>query len=165
MRPATKYLTILLPALLLLAGCYHMRITAAPLETVSFDTTLSREKASAAIARLLEEDGFPIEERNSDGIYTGKKQFATETGISQPVEGRGYYCGLRVILSQKESGANITMEPQGLEIRTNYVEPMEGGVQGLTRTYAYENYPGMFELRFVGQELRRVMTLLRRNLQ
>lgn len=143
-----------------------MRISPLPVEAVSFIVSAEKWKGFATVRHLLEEDGFSIEEAGEENglILTAPRHFATETGFGQPIEGRRYLWRLKVTILSEGEGARVTLQVADLRIITRYVESMEGEVVDITKGYPYEEYPGMFDLGLVKDELLRVQKLLERNL-
>lgn len=151
--------------LVLLTGCYHLRLVPAPLEKARLVTTKQDREALDAIASVLRGDGFDIQYlRGESGVVTGVRKFYTENGPGQPVEGRHYFYRLRVEILPKKPATEIFLEPFALEIESNYVYDSDGSLKSTMKRYPYEAYPGMFELSFVSQEVERVKDILERNL-
>jgi len=155
----------IITALVLLAGCYHLRPVATPLKGYSFFLQGSPAGIFATIGNVLKEDGFIIEEEAKDGtaLVTSSRYFYNDSGVTQPAGGRNYYYRLKVTLRQRGTLVAVTLEPLSLAIGSTYVFDTDGKAVNLSKRYAYEEFPGMFELSYLDQELLRVMTLLQRN--
>ncbi|HEY6839529.1 MAG TPA: hypothetical protein VI389_12365 [Geobacteraceae bacterium] len=151
---------------LTVSGCYHMRFTPAPLDTVEFVVPKPKEDLFSRAEGLLADDGFSVVRRDPDAgmIETDYHFFYKETGAQQPIEGRDYYYRLRVRLEDAPGGTRVRVEVAALELRTHYVYDENGGINQLTKRYPYENYPSMFDLTLVSRELRRVGQIFRRSL-
>lgn len=150
----------------LLAGCYHMRLYPQGVEGVQLTLPTAARGGVPRIAHILQQDGFMLTRSSErDGaIETDYRYITTETGFGQPVEGRRYYYKLKLVMTPRDKGVLVALEPAALEIRTHYVENVGGDVQELEKYYPFEQYPGMFELRYLREELQRVSRLLERNL-
>ncbi len=155
----------IITAFVLLAGCYHLRPVATPLNSYCFFLQGSPASIFAIIGNVLKEDGFVIEEEAKDGsaLVTSSRYFYNDSGVTQPAGGRNYYYRLKVTLKQRGSRVAVTLEPLSLAIVSTYVYDADGQAVNLSKRYPYEEYPGMFELSYLDQELLRVMTLLQRN--
>lgn len=161
----TPRYSLIILLLLALSGCYHMRMVPEPLEKVQVTSVKEDREALEAIASVLKEDGFEVEYLPGyAGIVTGLREFFTDNGPGQPVEGRHYFCRLRVVINDTGSGTEVLLEPFALEMQSHYVYESEGNLHTLLKKYPYETYPGMFELGYVSRELARVKEILKRNL-
>ena len=157
----------IITALAVIAGCYHLRPVATPLKSYTFFLQGSPAGILATIGNVLREDGFIVEEEAKDGaaLVTSTRIFYNDSGFSQPAGGRNYYCRLNVILQQRGTLVAVTLEPLSLAMASTYVYDADGKAVNLSKRYPYEEYPGMFELGYLDQELLRVMTLLQRNMR
>jgi hypothetical protein len=149
----------------MLAGCYHLRPVATPLKGYTFLLQGSPAGILATIGNVLKEDGFVVEEETKDGtaLVTSTRFFYNDSGVTQPAGGRNYYYRLKVTLQQRGTLVAVTLEPLSLAISSTYVYDADGRAVNLSKRYPYEEFPGMFELSYLDQELVRVMTLLQRN--
>ncbi len=148
------------------SGCYHMRFTAVPLDTVEFVIPKPKEDILSRAEGLLVDDGFTVVGREpaTGMIETDYRFFYKDTGAHQPTEGRDYYYRLRVCVEDAPGGARVRVEVAALELCTHYVYDENGGINQLTKKYPYERYPSMFDLKLVSRELRRVSQIFRRSL-
>ena len=112
-------------------------------------TRLAPVDAMRRLRSVLEEDmKFRILEESPDGmqLITSPRHFATDTGPGQPAGGRQYYTQLLIRLSAREGGTEISITPHNYELRTSYAYSSEGQIRTLYKIYPYEEYPGMFDL-------------------
>lgn len=151
--------------LLVLPGCYHMRLFPEPVPTEAFPLNGELRPVRTGIVRILEADGFILDGPASSErqLCFESRQFTTETGYGHPVEGRRYYGRLRVILRPEGQKLWVDLTQDGLLIRSHYVENFQGAITELEKTYPYEVYPGMFDMGLVRKELQRIRRFLERN--
>lgn len=149
--------------LLLTSGCYHMRVNPEPLPTRHFSTIKSKEATLRTIKRVLEDEmQLRILDEYSQGavLISAPHYVATETGFGQPAGGRRYYFQLHIEVNNENDRRIVFLSPYHFEIRTSYAYGLEGQVKTLYKIYPYAEYPGMFELSFLEQELQRIGSLL-----
>ncbi|HIJ81744.1 MAG TPA: hypothetical protein HPP76_08550 [Desulfuromonadales bacterium] len=154
-----RWLAFVMTGCLLLSACYHMRVEAESIApriiTVPSSPIDPLKKVLLLVEgrwrnRILEADT----ERTS--LITVPYHFATDTGPGQPAGGRKYYMQLKIDLRRQEEQTIITVSPHNYEIRTSYAYNLDSQIQTLYKHYPYEQYPGMFDLAPLHQELERV---------
>lgn len=140
-------------------GCYYFRLAAEPLQKPRFVTVRPADEVYATVRRLLEKDGYVIEQEDPREriLLTEFRHISTRAGgVTQPEGGRLYYHKLRVTVGGGEEGADVVLESVELEIRSSYVYEEGGKVLSFRKRYPYEHYPSMFDLSSVNVELRRM---------
>lgn len=153
---------------LVVAGCYHLRLAATPLEEARFSVKLPEERVMAAVKFLLQQDGYTLESADErEGIIlTDYRNFSTKAGgVTLPEGGRLYYHKLKVTIGNSGAETVVALASVDLEIRSSYVYEDDGRVQALKKRYPYEQYPGMFDLSTVTWELKRVSGYLQTGLR
>lgn len=161
MRNLMYLFTVLM--ILTVSGCYHMRIDPEPLPTETVVTSKSTETASRIIKRVLENELQVriLDERNNGSIMiSAPRHFATETGFGQPAGGRQYYLQLQIDFIREQNRSYIRLSPFHYELRTSYAYGLEGQVRTLYKIYPYPEYPGMFDISYLENELKRIASLL-----
>ena len=156
--------TLLLPLLLLLSACYHLRIDAEPITPLTFTVKEDSPSALERIRRLVEDtwrQRILVTEEGGIAMITTPYHFATDTGFGQPPGGRKYYTQLRVEVRQLDDQTLVTISPYNYEIRTSYAYGEEGQVRTMYKHYPYEKYPGMFDLLPLTKELDRVASAMK----
>ena len=155
----SAFLLLCLLMLALLPACYHMRAEAEPIDarTISIPGTpqIAIKKIRAYIENVWE---YRILETNTSGniLITAPYHFTTETGFGQPAGGRKYYTQLRIDVLQQNDAVTVQLSHHNFEIRTSYAYNKEGQLGTLYKHYPYEEYPGMFDLNLINQEMDRV---------
>lgn len=152
-------LLFLMPVLL--PACYHMRAEAEPIATRIITIPGQPQDAARKIRTLLEETWkCRILEANSRGtvFITAPYHFTTETGFGQPAGGRKYYTQLRIEVQQQNGAVTVHLSHYNFEIRTSYAFNKEGQLGTMYKHYPYEEYPGMFDLTLINNEMDRVST-------
>lgn len=152
----------------LLAGCYHLRLEAVPLDTPRFVVNRPAAEVYADAKYLLPREHYEVEVEDEKGRFflTDFYHFSTRRGgLSQPEGGRLYYHRLKVTVREVAEGSEVLLESVDLEIRSSYVYDEGGKVLAFKKRYPYEHYPGMFDLSFVNRELERVKAELETSLR
>lgn len=145
--------------LLVLPACYHMRTEAEPITPRTFEIKAAVPEAMGKIRKLVEDEWHHrILEDGGSGfvLITTPYHFATDTGLGQPAGGRKYYTQLRIEVQQQEGQTLVTISPHNYAIRTSYAYGLEGEIRTMHKHYPYEDYPSMFDLTPLSQELDRV---------
>lgn len=153
-------LWLLLALLLaLLPSCYHMRVEAEPIAPRIITIPGEPLDAVRKIRTLLERDWkCRVLETDSGGtiLITAPCHFTTDTSFGQPAGGRKYYTQLRIEVKQQNGVTTVQLTPYNFEIRTSYAYNKEGQVGTMYKHYPYEEYPGMFDLGLINNEMDRV---------
>lgn len=156
--PSLRWLMLVL-LLLAMPACYHMRAEAEPISPRMLRIRVAAPDALGKI-RVLVEEGWRLRilEDSSSGVVliTSPYHFSTDTGLGQPAGGRKYYTQLRIEVQQQNDRTLVVISPHNYEIRTSYAYGLEGQIRTLYKHYPYEEYPGMFDLGPLNQELDRV---------
>lgn len=152
------YLGLLL-GVMLLSGCYHMRLEATPLDAPRFGVPRPPADVYATVKYLLSRERYEFEQ--DDGkeriLLTGLRHFSTRAGgLTLPAGGRLYFQRLKISVREVEGGSEVTVESVDLEIRSSYAYDEGGKVNYFKKRYPYEHYPGMFDLDVVNRELNSV---------
>lgn len=161
---ALRSLLILLCVMqLALSGCYHMRAEAEPIAPRTVSVPGNSARILQKIRGLIEDEWkCRILETDYTGtvLITAPYHFTTDTGFGQPAGGRKYYTQLRIEALEKDGAALIRISPYNFEIRSSYAYNNYAGgskdVGTLYKHYPYEEYPGMFDLDLINQEMDRV---------
>lgn len=160
-----RKILFLWPLFLLLAlqGCYHMRVLVEPIDPIKIVVKVAPAEALRRIKNVLDEKQHlrNLEEQSDSVLITSPWHFATDTGFGQPAGGRKYYTQLRIETAQKDGQTEISISPYHYEIRTTYAYGLDGQVKTLAKTYPYEEYPGMFDLKTLKRELNGVAALIK----
>lgn len=163
---ALRSLRLLVAGLLVMAlpSCYHMRSEAEPIIPRTFKIKAGASDSLARIRRLVEDEWQQriLEEAGSGGVLiTTPYHFATDTGLGQPAGGRKYYTQLRIEVQQQDGQTLVRISPHNYEIRTTYAYGLGGEIRTMYKHYTYDEYPGMFDIVPLGQELDRVSTVIK----
>jgi len=159
-------LLFLIPALL--PACYHMRAEAEPIDTRVINVQGSPLDAVRKIRTLVEGKWMcRILETDSSGkvLITTPYHFITDTGFGQPAGGRKYYTQLRIEVQQQNGSTTVQISHYNFEIRTSYAFNRDGQVGTMYKHYPYEEYPGMFDLTLINNELDRASADIQRIFQ
>ena len=155
----------LLMALLLalLPACYHMRAEAEPIAPRVISLPGQPQDVVRKIRALIEDRwNCRILQTDQTGmvLITAPYHFKTDTGFGQPAGGRKYYTQLRIEVSEQSGAVAVRLSHYNFEIRTSYAynDYSKGGVGTMYKHYPYEEYPGMFDLDLINQEMDRVST-------
>jgi hypothetical protein len=145
------------------AACYH-RTEAEPIAPRVFTIKAAAPDTLRKIRMLVEERWqHRILDVDSSGtvLITAPYHFATDTGLGQPAGGRKYYTQLKIGVERENDRTLVTISPHNYEIRTSYAYGLGGEVRTMYKHYPYDEYPGMFDLDPLKQELERVSTAIR----
>jgi hypothetical protein len=149
---------------LVVSGCYHMRVNPEPLPTKQIVTNKRNEVAIRIIQRVLENElniRILDEESNGRTLISAPRLFATDTSFGMPAGGRHYYVQYRFELARDSANhCVVTIRPYNYDMRTSYAYNLEGKVKTLYKIYPYPEYPGMFDLTFLEQEMQKIAALL-----
>lgn len=139
-----------------------MRVNPEPLPVQKIATTKNSESALRIIRRVLESELNVriLEEENGKTLISAPRHFATDKSVGMPAGGRQYYVQLRFDISHENNHCIITLSPYNYDLRTSYAYGLDGEVKTLYKIYPYPEYPGMFDLNFLDQELKRVAAIL-----
>ena len=136
-----------------------MRAEAEPIATRVVNLPGPPQEAARKIRDLLENTWKSrILETDSSGmvLITAPYHFTTETGFGQPAGGRKYYTQLRIEVLEQNGAVTAHLSHYNFEIRTSYAFNKEGQVGTMYKHYPYEEYPGMFDLALINNEMDRV---------
>lgn len=157
---------VLLPLflLLLLQGCYHMRIMVEPINPEVVVVSVAPEEALRRIKAVLDKKQHlrSSDEHDDSVLITPPWHFATDTGFGQPAGGRQYYTQFKIEAVQRDGQTIVTISPHHYEIRTSYAYGLDGQLRTLAKHYPYEQYPGMFDLEPLKRELAGMAVLIKR---
>ncbi|WP_298270609.1 hypothetical protein [Geobacter sp.] len=157
MRPGrVVWLWALCVGVLLISGCYHLRLEATPLDVRRFEVPRPPDDVYAAVKCLLARERYEFEQEEGKErlLVTGFRHFATRAGgLTLPEGGRLYFHRLRVTVREAAGGSEVAVESVDLEIRSSYAYDEGGKVNYFMKRYPYEHYPGMFDLDVVNREL------------
>ncbi len=145
-----------------------MRIEAEPIEPRHVVVSRPSHETIKKIRRFLEEEWklrMLDEDVPESVIITAPYHFATETGFGQPAGGRKYYTQLRIEVVDQEKGAAVDVSHYHFEIRTSYAYNKDGKLGTMYKHYPYEEYPGMFDLSLINNEMNRVAVELKKLFQ
>lgn len=145
------------------SGCYHLRVNPEPLPVHQIVTKKNSDVAKSIISRILESElniRIMDEENRGNTLISAPRHFATDNSFGMPAGGRQYYSQLQIEINRGKEGCIITISPYNYELRTSYAYGLEGHVHTLYKTYPYSEYPGMFDLSFLEQDLKKVSFLL-----
>lgn len=112
--------------------------------------------------RTLIEDGWNCRILQTDQsgmvLITAPYHFKTDTSFGQPAGGRKYYTQLKIEVQEHNGSVMVELSHHHFEIRTSYAYNDYGkqGVGTMYKHYPYEEYPGMFNLDLINQEMDRV---------
>lgn len=140
-----------------------MRVNPEPLPSHHIVTKKSSALAERIIRRILENElNVRIIDEGDHGkfLISAPRHFATDTSLGMPAGGRQYYSQLYIEINNEKEGCHITLSPYHYELRTSYAYGFEGQVHTLYKIYPYPDYPGMFDLSFLEQDLKKVSTLI-----
>ena len=145
-----------------------MRAEAEPIDTRVINVQGSNLDAVRKIHTLVEErwKGRVLKSDNTGTvIITAPYHFITDTGFGQPAGGRKYYTQLRIEVQQQSETTAIQISHYNFEIRTSYAFSSDGKVGTMYKHYPYEEYPGMFDLTLINNELDRALADIQRIFQ
>lgn len=151
-----NYCTLIIAALLLmLSGCYHLRVEAEPIAPRIVTIAATSPIVMGKILKLVEDEWHRriLDTENSMTLITVPYHFATDTGLGQPAGGRKYYMQLKIEIRPQAGQTVVTVSPYNYELRTTYAYNLDAQVRTLYKHYPYEQYPGMFDLAPLNQEL------------
>ena len=111
------------------------------------------------MCRILETDS------SGNVLITTPYHFITDTGFGQPAGGRKYYTQLRIEVQQQNGATSVQISHYNFEIRTSYAYNRDGQVGTMYKHYPYEEYPGMFDLTLINNEMDRAAADIRRIFQ
>jgi hypothetical protein len=158
-----------LPALalaaLLLAGCYHMRVTPEPILPCMINVRQAPAEALTRIRKVLADElhiRIVDEQQGGSVLISAPHHFYTDTGFGQPAGGRKYYIRLMFTVEQREGRTFVTTAPYSFELRTSYAYSEDGQMRTLFKVYPYEEYPGMFDTDTMTNEVRTVAGVIER---
>lgn len=163
MISAVRCLAIAL--VLLLPGCYHMRLVAEPIPPQVISVGQTPEEAVRRIKHAMEKElHLRIVEEQRDGmvLISTPHHFFTDTGFGQPAGGRKYFVQLQIEVEKNNGQTVVMVIPRKFELRTSYAYSSEGKVQTLYKVYPYEEYPGMFDLKIMKKEVNMVSAIINR---
>lgn len=165
MRSFWFCILFLIPLLLPLSACYHMRAEPVPISARVVEVKAEPADVLTRLRTLVEVDWKSrILETDSSGtvLITAPYHFHTDTGFGQPAGGRKYYTQLRIEILPRAAGLTaISLSAHNFEMRTSYAFSQEGQIGTLYKHYPYEHYPGMFDLTRINSELMRVAAHVR----
>ena len=165
MRNFLCCLLFLIPLLMPLSACYHLRAEPVPISARVVEVKADPAEVLVKLRKLVEVDWKSrILETDSSGtvLITAPYHFHTDTGFGQPAGGRKYYTQLRIEILPRPAGLTaISLSPHNFEMRTSYAFSQEGQIGTLYKHYPYEHYPGMFDLSRINSELMRVAARVR----
>jgi hypothetical protein len=98
-------------------------------------------------------------------LITFRHHFFTDTGVGQPPGGRKYYVQIWIAAEQRDGQTMVTVAPHSFEMRTSYAYSEEGQLHTLTKIYPYEEYPGMFDIAAMTQEVQMVAGVVGRSMK
>lgn len=150
---------------LLLSACYHLRVVADPIPASSICVRQAPEVALRRARKTLEKElHIRIVDEQRDGmvLITSPHHFFTDTGFGQPAGGRRYLVQLQIEVEAHNGQTIVTVAPRKFEIRTSYAYSSEGALHTLYKAYPYEEYPGMFDINIMKQEVQMVTGVLER---
>jgi len=161
---------LLLLTMPLVSACYHMRVEAEPIAPRIITVPGKAQDAVHKIRTLVEDEWkCRILETNSNGtiLITAPYQFYTDTSFGMPAGGRKYYTQLRIEVQQLDGTVTVSVSHYNFEIRTSYAynDYSKGGVGTMYKHYPYEEYPGMFDLALINNEMDRVSNDIHRLFQ
>lgn len=154
-----NYLWLVLLSLSLLPGCYHMRAEAEPIAERIITVTAAPAVTVRKIRALIEQEWHTrIFETAANGsvLITSPYRFAVDTGFGQPAGGRKYYTQLHIEIETRGGQTTVRISSYNFEMRSSYAFNQDGQVGTLYKHYPYEQYPGMFDLSLINNELDRV---------
>lgn len=167
-----KMVWLLVAVLLtLLPACYHMRAEPEPIAPRVIKLPGHPRDVVRKIRSVVENEwNSRILETDSSGtvLITAPLHFTTDTSFGQPAGGRKYYTQLRIEIFRQDGGAvTVEISQYHFEIRTSYAynDYNKHGVGTMYKHYPYEEYPGMFNLDLINQEMDRVATDIQRIFQ
>lgn len=151
------------------SGCYHMRAEPVQIKARALTVKGTPAEVLPKLHRLLETEWgrrvLQQEESGSRLLITAPYHFATDTGFGQPAGGRKYYMQLYIELEPQGAQTRLTIRPYNYEIRSTYAYGLDGQVRTLYKHYPYEQYPGMFDLKPLNEELDMVSLVLGQKLK
>lgn len=154
--------------LALLPACYHMRGEPEPIATRVITISGKKYDAVRKVRTLIEgEWKSRILETDSSGtaLITAPYHFKTDTSFGQPAGGRKYYTQFRIEILQRGEKLTIHLSHYNFEIRTSYAYNKDSQVATMYKHYPYEEYPGMFNLDLINNEMDRVSAEIKRLFQ
>lgn len=141
-----------------------MRISAEPIAPRVLSIKVPSPEVLSKIRRLIEERWQQrILDVGNSGyvIITTPYHFATDTGLGQPAGGRKYYTQLKIEVETHNGQTQVMISPHNYEIRSTYAYGLGGEVRTLYKHYPYEEYPGMFDITPLNNELDRVSKVIK----
>lgn len=154
---------VLLMIVVMTSGCYHMRVNPEPLPTHQIVTKKNAAVVERIIRRILESElNIRILDEGDQGkmLISAPRHFATDNSFGMPAGGRQYYAQLQMEVNQEKDGCLIILSPYHYELRTSYAYGFEGQVHTLYKVYPYPEYPGMFDLSYLEQYMKKVSVML-----
>lgn len=145
-----------------------MRVESVPIAPRLIAVSKKPDEVTARVKALVEDDWKQrILDADHSGLIliTAPYHFNTETGFGQPAGGRKYYTQLRIEIKETENGTSVQLSHYNFEIRTSYAYNKDGQLGTMYKHYPYEEYPGMFDLNLINQEMDRVAAELKQLFQ
>ena len=161
-------LAVLLVVAFLLGACYHMRVVAEPIQVRSITTRQAPSESLRRINRALQKDlqlRVVAQEQGGRVLISAPRQFHIDTGVGQPAGGRKYFVQLQIEVQDHNSGSRISIKGHNFEIRTSYVYSDHGQLETLYKVYPYEEYPGMFNIDIMNQEMQKLAEIIGRGIK
>lgn len=152
----------------LTCGCYHLRVNPEPLPVKKIISPLNSAISVRIIKRILDSElnaRILDEMDNGTTLITSPIHFATDTRLGMPIGGRKYYVQLRFEIEYENNHCVINISPYNYDLRTSYAFGLDGQVKTLYKIYPYTEYPGMFDLNFLENELQKITIMLENSLK